>query len=218
MPNLSQPLLLPLHFPYIVPCQALCSLWPPPPYLMWVPLKSQPPFNKPPNELSCALILNRHTCLGLLICVDSILLKPAWIIHNISAASTLGHLHVVFFYLHGSTPLKMRRQNIYSSERPSRKKGKDLIIKISESCERVREMFNWAFLCFLLGLAVWTLMKDLFIRTCLRRSLLNWAVAHHSDSWLLQGSQVTAQRKRKENKAKQCPLRVAKPHFYPSKG
>lgn len=51
MPNLSQPLLLPLHFPHIIPCQALCSLWPPSPRLMWAPLNSQPPFNKPPNEL-----------------------------------------------------------------------------------------------------------------------------------------------------------------------
>ncbi len=54
---------------------------------------------------------------------------------------------------------------------------------------------------------VWRLFRPYRV---LRRSLLNWAVAHHFDSRLLQGSQVKAQRKRKENKAKQGPLRVPK--------
>lgn len=118
MPNLSQPLLLSLHFSHIIPCQAQCSLWPPPAHLMWLPLKPQPPFNKPPNELSSALILNSHACAR----PSNLCQFSPWFIHRLSAIFLWRVISMwCFSSFCGLTPLNMHRQNIYPPERLSRK-------------------------------------------------------------------------------------------------
>lgn len=118
----------------------------------------------------------------------------------------MGHLHVVFFYsssvIHVSTPLNMRRQNIYTSERPSRKTERSNYTdqrKLRTGTRKRDVQLGFSFVLSGFGSVDFNeclqdLSEDYFGPIV---CLLNWAVAHQSDSWLLRGSQVKAQRKRK---------------------